>query len=269
MAVDILSYQNYRKMLSDMILNAQPKHGYISRMAKYVKCHRSVFPQVLSEKVDLSEDQAARLGEFWGLKLWEQEYFLILVQIERAQTNSLRAMLERRKCEIAEKQKTLVGKIEGEDWADKKLDAGIYYSSWLVGAIHIAISIPGLNSFAALAERLDVSTTSVQAAIKKLIRLGLIEKADQGWKVTKRKLHISKESMWHGANVRNWRLKAATHIDQPDPDDLHYSGLYAASRSTFNKVQKLLNESIVETHELIAESPEEEIFCLNLDLFKI
>ena len=76
--------------------------GSIKKMAAALKVHPSLISQVLNGIKDFTSEQANDLAIFFGLKERETEYFLCLVNIERAGNTRLKAFLQNKLGRLAE-----------------------------------------------------------------------------------------------------------------------------------------------------------------------
>ena len=58
--------------------------GYQRQLSEAAGCHTSYLSQVLADKAQLTPDHAAGLAVFWQWNETASEYFLTMVQLERA-----------------------------------------------------------------------------------------------------------------------------------------------------------------------------------------
>src|SRR5213595_3742322 len=94
MKKDTFEYVDYRSYVSDL-LASQPKkgHGFRSKLATVIGCRPAYITLVLKGQANLSLEQADLLCAHFGLTSEEADFFLLLVQFERAGSASLRQRL--------------------------------------------------------------------------------------------------------------------------------------------------------------------------------
>src|SRR5687768_11246698 len=91
----VFDYRDYKKYLNDFIKNqASGGHGYRSKIAEALRCHITYISQVLNKDAHFSLEQADELNSFLGHTKDESHYFLLLVQVARAGTHSLRSKFQ-------------------------------------------------------------------------------------------------------------------------------------------------------------------------------
>ena len=152
----------------------------------------------------------------------EADYFVTLVELERAGTPELRKILNIRPKTMA-REATQVSQL-AED-AERLAQQGreSYYTHWSYAAVHVLTGIPGLQSEARLAETLGVSPHRVGVVLGDLERLQLVERQTQNGKI----LLCSRPSK---ARDKWWRAR---------PTNALYSFVSAIVRSypTFTKLR--------------------------------
>lgn len=90
--MSLFEFSNYRDYIRYRLNQKREIRGYHSRIARAAGCQKSFLTQVLKEQLNLSRDHAAALTEFFKFSEQEANYFLALVDFERAGTTSLRRM---------------------------------------------------------------------------------------------------------------------------------------------------------------------------------
>lgn len=271
MTKDIFSYIEYRKYLKDEI-SSRPKrgHGVRMAMARSIQCPPSHVSQILSAVSHLSLEQAESLNEFLAHPPAEADYFLLLVQLARAGTPSLRRRLERQKIALLAKRVNLREQLQ--------IEAGLttdqqttFYSSWLYGAVHVMLSIPRLQNKEALSRHLGVSSAHVDRILSFLISTGLASKhPGGGYEIGKTRIHLGAESPLISRFHSLWRMQALRSLEREDFErDLHYSSVVTLSREDRDRIHSRLIQEIQAIKEVIRASPEEEVHCFSVDWFRL
>lgn len=59
------------------------------------------------------------------------------------------------------------------------------------------------------------------------------------------------------------------NFDREDIYDLHYSGIYTLSRADAIKIKNLYLDSVKKNLEIVKDSPEEQMYVINIDFFNL
>ncbi len=65
------------------------------------------------------------------------------------------------------------------------------------------------------------------------------------------------------------RLQAMQALARHERDDLFYSSVYSLSRPDSHHLRALIVDFIERADPMLVKSPEEEMFCLSMDFFKL
>ncbi len=267
--MDIFSYSNFRIYLRESI-KKMPKagHGQNKKIAEAAGISTAFFSQVLSDKRQLSLEQASLISEFLGLSEIESEYFLVLVQLDNAGNESLRKMLTAQANRI-KKSATVISKRLSVTTEVSDADKPIYYSDWIFIAVQQLIAIPNFDSEYKIAERLGVPVKRVKEAITFLLHAGLCIEKDGKIAIGPARIHLAPDSPWIKQHHTNWRAQAINRMYSEDDMKLHYSSPMTLSKSDCEKIRKRLVAVIEEIGKIVDPSPSEELTCLNIDWFNV
>ncbi|MBY0369344.1 DUF4423 domain-containing protein [bacterium] len=239
-------------------------YRYKSQLAEAAGCQLSYLSQILSGKVNLNPDQAAGLSSFWNHSSLETDYFIELVYLDRAGTPRLRSLIQRRLEIIKLEAGKLSAKITQLESAVPP--TALYYSTWYYAAAHILLSIPGYSDGRKIAERLGITAEQANQALLILEDLGFAKRGKAGWSIDNINVHIPRESPLHETNHTHWRLKSIEGV-QKKRDVLSYTGLHSLSRADVETVRLLAADFLSRARKTMQTSPEEDLICLNCDLF--
>ena len=251
-----------------MITANEFQTGYKSRLASAMGSPPSFLSQVLHRHVELSLDHGIRLARFWSLSNLEQAYFQDLISLSRAGSHELKDYLQGRLTQARTQAQDLSQRFErpkisstDEQWT--------YYTTWYFGAIHLLLTIPGFRTIEKIAQKLHLPAEQVEEALRALEQMGLVKAHEKSWKVTQKSIHLPKTSAASPVNHWIWRQKGIESIHRAKPDDLHYTSLHTLSRRSVAILKGILLRAIDEIRKEVEPSPEEELVCINLDLFHI
>jgi hypothetical protein len=237
-----------------------------------MRCHRSLLPQVLAGKVNLTMDQAAELARFWQLDERQTAYFLDLVSVHRAGSPHFKRFLEKRLEEARHAARQVTTLLEDTTALASFKSQTRYYSHWSYAAVHVLLSIPGVSTPDALATRLHLPVERVVEIIAELESMGLVRRVatvPPTWQPAEHRLHLGKDSPMYPVYATGWRLKGVERLAAPSSDAIGYSGVHAMSRATREEIRLLLLKALKDVHQKVAPSPEETCICINVDLFDV
>lgn len=261
----IYSFSNYKDYLREVIKANSAVRGYKTLLAKAAGCQLAYLTQVLNSKVQLTPDHAIGLSSFWQLGELEQEYFFLLVDLDRAATPLLKNHLKQRLAKIKDQVENIGRRLRKPEINTKWQEQ--FYSSWHWLAMAIAVTVPKYQSAEALSARLHLPADFTVRTLQKLESMGIIKNDRGRWKPLLQDFHLPKESFFTAANHANWRERAVFDSQQKNSSSLHYTSVYSLSLADFEKVKAELHAVIDKTRAMILKSPEEELAALTLDWF--
>ena len=265
----LFEFHDYRAYLRDWIASQPRKgRGIQGKLAQALGCQATFISQVLRGDVDFNQDHAYGVSEFIGHDAAEARYFLHLVLLARAgspgQRKFLGAELERMAREQSDLKKQLRAR---ETLSDEEMQ--IYYSSWQYGAVRVALTIPALREPQPIAERLGIPVARVQEILNFLCATGLAERRPQGVFPTQLLTHLGKDSPLINQHHTNWRLKLLEGLDRRAPDDVHFSSVVSIGGRDVARIRNLLNKAVTDFSGLVKDSPEQELYSMGIDFFRL
>lgn len=267
--LNVFEFGHYKDFLRTWLQN-QPHNGrgLKSKLATSLRCRLAYLSRVLNGDADLSPEQALRVAHFVGLASIEARYFRLLVDLGRAGNAELRDAIQ---VDIETLKKTAYSTKERLR-LDQPLDSdaeNAYYASWHISAVHIALTIPELDSVDRLSKALRLPREKINQIVTTLIQCGLV--ADRGGKlsVIKSLMHGDPKGSSARRHLSSWRQKAIEAVQFYEPENFHYSGVVSLSHADFNNIRKLFAESIERAALTIKTSKEETLAAMNIDWFLV
>lgn len=242
--------------------------GVLLKMSNYMRIHPSMLSQVLNGAVDLSLEQAQNVCEFFTLNELETEYFIILVEYERAGTKSLKDHFNRVLQKQKESSKQLSKRLEFDLVLDEKAQAQ-FYSHWSYSGISLLSSIPEYQNIDAIAEFIGLPKKKFKKIIDFLIQSQLCIIEDGKIMMGKARTFVDSDSLFTQRHHTNWRLKSIQQCDSITPDELMYTNPVTLSKKDFLPIREELVEFIKSFGKRISESNCEELAVLNIDWIKL
>ncbi len=266
--MNIFEVSNYKEIVLK-ILKARPNGGYgeFKCLAEHLRLGSVVISQIFKGARDLNEDQALQVCEYLNFTALETDYFLLLVQLERAGTHKLKTRIKQKIKEIVAKSQDLKSRLTQDVVLDLNASS-TFYSNWFYCGLNLATSIKGYNDIESLAERFSLPRNLVKEVVDFLIKYGLcIEKSgklDMGPSVT----HLEAGSPLVSRHHTNWRLKGIEQMSSIDEGEIFYTGPCALSRDAVAEIRKKIVLLIEDFTKVASQSESQVLGCLNIDWFQ-
>lgn len=243
--------------------------GEFRRISLSLGMHTTLVSQIVNGRKNLTEEQASRLCSYMGLTTLESDYFLKLVQIDRAGTEELRSIYRRQLMQLRMQAN------EAKNWvpATEELsdsDRAIYYSSWQYSLVRLITSIDHFQTVESISLYLKLSPSRVREILDFLVSRGLCKECPSGrYARTGKNTHIEANSPLSIRHHQNWRAKSLDFHEKMSPTDLAFTAPISISKKDFSRVRSILLNTISEIAKIVEASPSEETAYLGIDWFKI
>jgi uncharacterized protein (TIGR02147 family) len=258
---------NYREVVRKMIREADKVYGYRTLLARAAGCQQAYLSQVLAETAHLTPEHGAGLCDFWQFGQKESEYFLNLVLLGRAGSESLRQKLLRQGADIAQEAKATEKRLVQSESQDQRA-ALLYYSDWRLSAVHVLISIEQLQTAESLAKHLSLGLKEVRKFLFTLEEVGLASHQGERWMQTTKNLHAPDSSAVAKLHHKNWRLRALAAVEEDSREALHYTAPCTLTEKDYLEIRHLLARAIQKSRDIVGPSKEHLGACLTVDWFK-
>ncbi len=256
----IFEFNSHLEYLKHKLSFQSPRSGVKSKIAKWIGCDSGYLSRILQDKSFLSLEQGERLNSFFGHDSTEADYFLLLIQRDRAGTPELRRYFEEKRKAILESRKLIANRVSSASIADPFLQSR-YYSSWKYIAVHMAQMIDGMKNTGELAKRLQISEVEVMQILDFLKSNGIDNLGKH--------VHLDKDSPFLKLHHSNWRLKSLENMGSANSENLHYSVVYSLSETDVEELRESLLNLIRKNKEQIKDSADEALMAFNCDLFRL
>lgn len=268
-STNVFDFSEYRAFVVAALEHERAERkGAQARLAAHMGCQSAYLSMVLKGRADLSLEQAAAAAEFFHLGDEARHYFLLLVQRERAGSESLRRYFDSLIAELKQARTVLARRLAGTSTLAPE-NQPKFYSSWFYTAIHIALTVPALQHRAALQKYLGLPPDVLSAALEFLVAAGLAVRDGERYVVGPTRLHLEQASAFASAVHAQVRLRTLSALALPKADDFHYSSTISAAPRDLPRLKEIMMRAIEEMRAVIRASPEEGVYCYAMDLFTL
>ncbi len=240
--------------------------GQIRKIAAFLNVHPTLLSQVLNTTKDLSLEQGIRLAEFLGLSENEREYFITLLEYERAGSKALKdyffshIQTLRKEAEASISKGNITKELREEDRA-------IFYSQWYLSAIRLLTSIEQYQTLDSISEKIKMPKAQVRMHLDFLTRVGLVHENSGAFKTGPSRTHVSSNSPHAVRHHVNWRIKAFEAYEALGEDEIAITLPMTISKADALHLREEISKFVKSLNPIIDASPSEELKCLNIDFF--
>lgn len=268
MSQTVYEFNDYRLFLRSLISQgSRAKRGKLSELAQSIPCQVSYVSRVMAGQTNFSLEQADSVARHIGLTEDESYYFILLVELARAGTPSLRSQFQKRINQQKEKRLNLKERV-GVQYSLNREDQARYYSHWYYAAVHVMSGIPSLRTKEAMARHLGLPLSKISEMLEFLSSVGLVEFLPDGsFRTGVGRIHLEKNSPMMIRHHMNWRFQAIRDMERDLENGIHYSVLVNVSREDIERLHTMVAQFIESFMQVVHPSEDETSCCLGIDLF--
>lgn len=269
MTVSVFDHTDYREFVRELVEQMPRRgHGQYRRMAKQMRVHTTLLSHVFRGKKDLTAEQACSLASFLKLPELEADYFLALVDRNRAGSAPLKQAIDRRLGILRERHQEVEHRMPGARALTRE-DRATFYSQWYYSAVRLTSSLPGMSNAEAIGARLGLPRELVQATLDFLLGAGLIAKEQDGFRLLAKRTHLPASSPLVAAHHRNWRAQVMSRYEAMSRRDFAFTAPISVSRADFLRIRELLVETVAAVSRIVEPSECEVLGVFNLDWLEL
>jgi uncharacterized protein (TIGR02147 family) len=267
--MEFLKHDDYRPALRARLASMPSRgRGQLTKIAKLLNVHPTLLTQILNGAKKLSSEHALLIAEYLGLNELETEYFLALVELDRAGHFKLKAHITARLEKLREQRELPQNRMTKHKVLGGP-ERATFYSHWYYSAVRLLAPIPEYGTIDRLAAALQLDRKAVQEAVEFLLRTGLLRQESGKFQLGQQRTYLPANSHLVARHHANWRLKAIENFERLTAKELAFTGPISVSRKDFAEARSILLRALEEISQLVEKSREEAVGCLSLDLFWI
>ncbi|MEC9281460.1 MAG: TIGR02147 family protein [Bdellovibrionota bacterium] len=267
----IFDFKICRKFL-EYYIESLPKRGrgFPRKLAKAIDVSPVVISQVLSGARMFTTEQAFATADFLDLSPLEKDYFMAIVNKERAGTKALSQYYNEQASIALGKHSEIQNRIKNTKELDDNVKA-IYYSEWYYSAIKLIVCNPEVNTAEDIAEVLPIPLQRIREVLQFLEEYQLIAKngTSYSWKASS--THVPASSPLVNRHHQNWRVRAANNMlrEKDNTEEIFFTSPMIIDGACAVKLRERILNFISSSQKLTTEAPSDKLFCLNIDLFEV
>jgi uncharacterized protein (TIGR02147 family) len=269
--MNIFEFDSYKKFVLARI-KSMPKQGRgeMLKMAEHLRMHSTRLSHILKGEMNLTPEQSCGVCKYFGLSEVESEYFLCLVNLNRAGSQELRVMLTAQLKKMREQAKKFTFQPQNRKDLTEEQKA-IFYSSWYFCVVHLATSIVGLNTIDELSKRFNIPREKMRTILDFLTTTGLCSEVDGKFQADPNiSTHISAPSPLVSRHHSNWRMRAINNHENLASSDFAYTAVVSISNEDKVKLRQMTIQFVKDfLAKVTASEPVDTLACLTVDWFHI
>lgn len=265
----VFEFDNYKEFLTAWIENRPKKgRGELQKISKHLNIHSTMVSHIVRGDKHLSLEHGCSLAEYLGLNDLETNYFLTLIQFDRAGSHLLRKRIQKNLEELKNKSQQIKNRLPSSAEL-KEEDKAIFYSHWLYSALRLTTTIPEHDDRRKLLESFNFPANVVNEMLDFLLAKGLCVEENEQIKIGPSKTHLSKESPLVWKHHQNWRIKAFDRHQKLEDEELFFTSPLTISKKDMAVVREKIVQLIEQVSSVVDETEPERLACLNIDWVKI
>lgn len=268
--MSLFDFKDYRAFL-EAFVKSQPRkgHGYKLKMAEALRVHPTLITQVLKGHKSFNMDQAYALAQFMELNDLEKDYFLTLIDLDRAASETLKNFILSKLLKLRKENEKVKNRVSRYATMSES-DQAQFYSHWYYSAIRLSSGINKKVTAESLAIDYALPKDLVDNVLEFLISRGLvIEKEDLTLDRGPQNTFLASDSPLISRHHMNWRIKAIERHPRLESDELAFSAPLTLAKSDLGEVKKMCLDLIQEVSKKVSKSSSENLACLNIDWFQV
>jgi uncharacterized protein (TIGR02147 family) len=267
---NIYQFDGYKTFLVACEQESQRFHrGFRAKLAQAIGCNNAFVSQVLNKGAHFSLEQGIHIARHLALKEDEQNFFLLLIEYERAGIQELREHFQKQLSSMREKFLNIKDRVHHQSVLSAEAQA-TYYSHWYYAAIHMIVTIGAYRSVASIARALSLKSNLVEDVISFLLSYNLLIEKGGEFLPGPSYLHLDRGSPNISKHHSNWRIAAISSLQSANKGDVHYSTVSTLSEKDVESLRDRLVQVVQDYVQTVQKSSHEEsIYGFNLDFFNL
>ena len=259
------------KSILKAFISERPRNGRgeISRIAQHLNVSATLVSHVLTGQKTFTTDQGQSVLAYLGLVGLEADYFMFLLQLERAGTVDAQKFWKMKVDEIKLNSLKLAHRLQSEKKLSEQ-ERAIFYSTPLYMMVRLFTSVGEIGKTSQdIAQRFELTALRCAEVLKFLVSSGFCDERNGRYFMGAQTMHLEKTSPHIVRFHTDWRMRALQQSESLSEHELMFTAPISLSKKDFEHLREETILFIKNFLKSVHASPAEEIACLNLDFFWI
>ncbi len=266
--LNIFEFSDYRDYLNAWLTTAKSQKTFnLTRLAEVANIHPTFLSHILAGTKHLSLEQATLISDHFKHTKLEQDYFIILINLDRAGNEPLRKYWQEKKSQVEFQKNKLSQRFDKHRQLTQEQRAE-FYSSWIYVATWVSTAIEDRQSIQQVADRFKISREQAEKVLIFLTEVGMCIEKEGYFSMNESHVHVPNESFFVIKHHMNWRMKAIQRMDTRTENELFFTAPMSIAKKDFEHFREKVTHLIKEIVDKAKDSKAEEVVCLNIDFFK-
>nr|WP_246845934.1 TIGR02147 family protein [Bdellovibrio sp. ZAP7] len=239
-------------------------------MAEHLGVASPQVSQFLSGIKIMTVDQGYLIGRFFSWSELEMEYWLALIEAERASHHEVKKHFKKKLDKIRQESLKIANVVTNSaELTDAEKSQ--FYSSWVYSGIRLFCSLGEGKTIEEIHQAFpEYEAGELNTVIEFLLQRQLIKKTGLFYQLGLQRTFVPKGSPFLKQHQTNWRLRAIDRANSISEEEMMFTAPMSISESGFKKVRRELQEWIKHISDnLESYGDAEQVVCMNIDLFRI
>lgn len=267
--MSIYEFSDYKVYVRHRVAQLPKRgRGELSRIAEVLGVHTTMVTHVLRGEAHLNLEQALKLADHLALNELETDYFVALVQLDRAGDRRARDYCRKRIDDLLAKAAVLKERLGTKDEMNEA-DRALFYSSWPYMAVMLLTSVERFFSAERIAQELNLPLARVREILEFLLSRRMCVEENGKIRYGGVNTYLEAGSPLVVRHHQNWRQKTQAGFDRLRNEDLAFTYPVTLSEKDFLRIREKLVLFISEFRQITEPSPADDLYCLNIDWIKV
>lgn len=263
--LDIFQENDFRLYIEKKLSTVEFGRGAKSKLAEHLGCQSSFISQVLKGINTLSLEQAFKINSFFKHSDIQQNYFMTLVESDKAGTHDLKKYYKKKLEDIRAQAKLIENRVSYEELTES--DTLQYYNNWNQVRMHHLVNIPKYQTISALKHEMKLPQDEFDKCLNFLLDKKLLIKTENNKLEMKFKtLHIRKGSPIVSFVQIKARLENIKNLHNPGSEAVNFSANLTISNKNYEVFRNRLVLLLEELYTLVEDDEPERQCSLVIDL---
>lgn len=268
--MNIFELADYKAILRTLIekKSQEGQRVNLTRLAAACRIQKTYLSKVLNHDGHLNSDQLHLACKYLGLKSQESKYIFLLHESERSDLIERKEALRREARKLQAKALSTENYISAEPVTHEESDLLRYHLDPLLQLVHLFLTVPRFaKSHKLIGDELRLKKDQLDLYLEALVKMKLVIREGNGWKVIRDSLHLSREADAYQPYRIMLRTMALEKLQRSrDDNDYSFSVFFSADESSRRLIQERFMEFLKTIQPIVKKAQAENVYQINFDL---